>query len=75
MKQHLAEVKRNIGPCKSVPPNVRFQIENSLHEFVNSKKATQEAYEYRNPYGPNVSQFEGDMLEGEEKVQEMEILW
>ena len=36
MKQHLAEVKRNIGPYKSVPPNVRFQIENSLHEFVNS---------------------------------------
>ena len=40
MKQHLTEVKTNIGPCKSVPPNVRFQIENSLHEFVNSKKAT-----------------------------------
>ena len=42
---------------------------------MNSKKVTQEAYKYRNPYGPNVSQFEGDMLEGEEKVQEMEILW
>ncbi|RVW24543.1 hypothetical protein CK203_090909 [Vitis vinifera] len=35
-------------------------MENSLHEFVNSKKATQEAYEYRNLYGPNVSQFEGE---------------
>ena len=42
---------------------------------MNSKKVAQGAYEYRNPYGPNVSQFEGDMLEGEEKVQEMEILW
>ena len=36
-----------------------------LCKSMNSKKATQEAYEYRNPYGPNVSQFEGDMVEGE----------
>ncbi|KAL6350597.1 hypothetical protein AAG906_022307 [Vitis piasezkii] len=72
MKQHLAGVKGDIGPCKSVPPDVRFRMENSLQEFVNSKKATQEAYEERNPYGPNVSQFEGDMAEGEEEVQEMQ---
>ena len=43
-----------------------------LCKFVNSKKATQEAYEYRNPYGPNVSQFEGDMAKDEEEVQEMQ---
>ena len=43
MKQHLAGVKGDIGPCKSVPPDVRFRMENSLQEFVNSKKATQEA--------------------------------
>ena len=49
-------------------------MENSLQEFVNSKKATQEAYEYRNPYGPNVSQFEGDVAESEEEVQEMQSL-
>ena len=30
MKQHLIEVKWDIGTCKSVPPNVRFQMENSL---------------------------------------------
>ena len=60
MKQHLTRVKGDIGPCKSVPPYVRFRMENSLQKFVNSKKATQEAYECRNPYGPNVSQFEGD---------------
>ena len=47
-------------------------MENSLQEFVNSKKEIQEAYEYRNPYGPNVLQFEGDMAEGEEEVQEMQ---
>ena len=66
MKQHLAGVKVNIGPCKSVPPDVRFRMENYLQEFMNSKKATQKAYEYRNRYDPNVSQFEGDMVEGEE---------
>ncbi|KAL6332605.1 hypothetical protein AAG906_009925 [Vitis piasezkii] len=67
MKQHLAGVKGDIGPCKSVPPDVKFRMENSLQEFVNSKKAAQEAYECRNPYGPNVSQFEGDRAEGEEE--------
>ncbi|WJZ87769.1 hypothetical protein VitviT2T_007122 [Vitis vinifera] len=72
MKQHLAGVKGDFGPCKSIPPNVRFQMENSLQEFVNSKKTTQETYECRNPYGPNVSQFERDMVKGEEKVQEMQ---
>ena len=40
MKQHLARVKGDIGPCKSIPPDVRFRMENSLQEFVNSKKAT-----------------------------------
>ena len=39
---------------------------------MNSKKATQEAYEYRNPYGPNMLQFKRDMVEGEEEVQEMQ---
>nr|CAN72291.1 hypothetical protein VITISV_007351 [Vitis vinifera] len=72
MKLHLAGMKGDIGPCKSVPPDVRFCMENSLQEFVNAKKATKEADEYRNPYGPNVSQFEGDMAEGEEEVQEMQ---
>ena len=39
---------------------------------MNSKKATQEAYEYRNPYGPNMLQFKRDMVEGEEEVKEMQ---
>ena len=39
---------------------------------MNSKKATQETYEYRNPYGPNVLQFEGDMAKDGEEVQEMQ---
>ena len=65
MKQHLAGVKEDIGPCKLVPLYVRFRMKNSLQEFVNSKKVAQETYEYRNPYGPNVSQFEGDIAEDE----------
>ena len=39
---------------------------------MNSKKASQEAYEYKNPYDPNVSQFVGDMAKNEEEVQEMQ---
>ena len=39
---------------------------------MNSKKATQETYEYRNPYGPSVLQFEGDMAKDGEEVQEMQ---
>ena len=37
MKQHLAGVKEDIGPCRSVPPDVRFRMENYLQEFVKSK--------------------------------------
>ena len=35
---------------------------------MNSKKVAQEAYEYRNPYGPNMSQFEEDTAKSEEEV-------
>ncbi|RVW71235.1 hypothetical protein CK203_058830 [Vitis vinifera] len=75
MKQHLPGVKGDIGPCKSVPPDVKFRMENSLQEFVNSKKAAQEAYECRNPYGPNVSQFEGDMAEVKKRFKKCKVLW
>ena len=47
-------------------------MENYLQEFVKSKKATQETYEYEHPYGLNMSQFERDMPECGEKVQEMQ---
>ena len=30
IKKHLVVVKGDIGPCKSVPPDVRFRMENSL---------------------------------------------
>ena len=31
--KHLVGVKGNIGPCKSVPPDVKFRMENSLQEL------------------------------------------
>ena len=73
MKLHLAGVKGDIVPCKSVPPNVKYRMENSLQEIVKSKKLAQATYEFENPYGPNVLQFEGDPDEqqGEEEVQQM----
>ena len=71
MKQHLVEVKKATGPYKSVPPNVRFRMENSLQEFVKSKNATQEAYQYKHLYSPSASQFERNMSKCEEEVQEM----
>ena len=60
MKQHLAGVRGDIRPCRHVPPNVKYRMENSLQEVVKPKKASQAACEFENPYGPNVSQFEGD---------------
>ena len=71
MKQYLAEVKKATGPYKSVSPNVRFRMENSLQEFVKSKNATQEAYRYEHLYSPSASQFERNMSKCEEEVQEM----
>ena len=54
-------MKGDIGPYKSVPPDVRFRMENYLQELVRSKQGSQEAYEGENSYGPNVSQFERDI--------------
>ena len=71
IKKHLAGVKGNIGPCKSVPYDVRFRMENSLQELVRSNQRAQEAYEGENPYGPNVSQFEGDIPRCEDEVQQI----
>ena len=71
MKKHLTRAKGDIGPCKSIPPNVRFRMENSLQELVKSKQGAQEAYESENPYGPNVSQLEGDIPGCEDEVQQI----
>ena len=72
MKQHFAGVKGDIGPCRSVPPDVKYRMENSLQEVIKSKKASQAAYEFENPYCPNVSQFERDEQQGEEEIQQVQ---
>ena len=46
MKLHLFGVKGDIGPCKSVPPNVKYQMENSIHEVLKSKKSEKATYEF-----------------------------
>ena len=60
MKPHLTRVKGDIRLSKSIPPDVKYRMENFLQEVVKSKKAAQTTYEFENPYGPNVSQFEGN---------------
>ena len=58
IKQHFARVKGDIRPCRSIPPYVKYRMQNS--EVVKSKKASQAAYDFENPYDHNVSQYEGD---------------
>ena len=36
--KHLAGIKGDIGPCRSVTLDVKYQMENSLQEVVKSKK-------------------------------------
>ena len=47
-------------------------LTNSLQEVVKSKKTSQAAYEFENPYALNVSQFEEDEQQGEEEVQQVQ---
>ena len=74
MKKHLVVVKGDIRQCKFVPPDIRFLMENSLQEFVRCKQTAQKAYECKHSYGPNVSQFEGDIPGCEKEVQQMRNL-
>ena len=60
IKPHLTRVKGDIRPSKLIPPDVKYRMENSLQEVVKSKKAAQTTYEFENPYGSYVSQFEGN---------------
>ena len=46
MKLHLSGVKGDIGPCNSVPSNVKYRMENSIHEVLKSKKSAQATYEF-----------------------------
>nr|CAN73929.1 hypothetical protein VITISV_013263 [Vitis vinifera] len=62
-----------LGSRQSSSPAVVHHFEKiSNGKFFARVCEFQEAYEEKKFYGPNVSQFEGDMAEGEEEVQEMQ---
>ena len=60
MKQHLAKKSGEVGPCKKVPPDIQYQMHESLKAFDEKKKQNAENYDELNPYGPGGFQFEGD---------------
>ncbi|KAG8381166.1 hypothetical protein BUALT_Bualt06G0094100 [Buddleja alternifolia] len=69
MKQHLAGKKGAITVCRKVPPDVRYQMEESLKEIATKKKESQDSYNMENTYGPPI--FEGEDRDDEEDVGEI----
>ena len=67
LKQHLVGVKQDIGPCKSIPPNVDFKWKILCRSLLNPRKQPKKHMNY----GLKVSQFEGDMPKCGEEVQDM----
>ena len=61
-------MKHDINPCKLIPSNVDFKWKILCRSLLNPRKQPKKHMNY----GPNVSQFEGDMPECEEEVQEMQ---
>ncbi|KAL0359857.1 UNVERIFIED_CONTAM: hypothetical protein Sangu_0835100 [Sesamum angustifolium] len=51
MKQHLAGKKGEIRPCQKVPLDVRYQMEQSIKEFVEKKRENLERHIVENLYG------------------------
>ncbi|XP_028118401.1 uncharacterized protein LOC114315968 [Camellia sinensis] len=60
MKQHLAKKSGEVGPCKKFPPDIQYQMHESLKALDEKKKQSAENYDELNPYGPGGFQFEGD---------------
>ena len=54
MKKHLVGKKWEIGPCKKVPPDVKFRIEEALKEISEKKRPREELYEHQNSYNNDV---------------------
>ncbi|XP_057502957.1 uncharacterized protein LOC130786623 [Actinidia eriantha] len=52
MKQHLAGKLGEVGPCKKVPADVRFRMEECLKSISENKRQSKETYEQSIPYGP-----------------------
>ncbi|XP_028059457.1 uncharacterized protein LOC114263158 [Camellia sinensis] len=56
MKQHLAGKFGEVGPCKKVPGDVRYRIEEALKAIIEKNKRSEES----NPFGRVVFEFEDD---------------
>ncbi|KAG8367321.1 hypothetical protein BUALT_Bualt16G0060100 [Buddleja alternifolia] len=69
MKQHLARRKGDIIVCPKVPPDVRYQMEESLKGIVDKKKEYRERFTIENPYGGPIS--EGDDTHDYEEIKEI----
>ncbi|XP_057507390.1 uncharacterized protein LOC130790464 [Actinidia eriantha] len=72
MKQHLAGKSGEVGPCKKVPADVRFRMEECLKAIREKKKPSEDNYEQSIP-GPGIYQFEGDIGEDEDDDDEEEV--
>ncbi|KAL0325294.1 UNVERIFIED_CONTAM: hypothetical protein Sradi_5098700 [Sesamum radiatum] len=72
MKQHLAGKKGEIRPCQKVPPDVRYQMEQSIKEIVEKKRENQERYIVENPYGSHAVE-RGD-LDDYDEIEEIRKL-
>ena len=61
-------MKHDINACKLIPYNVDFKWKILCRSLLNPRKQPKKHMNYC----PNVSQFEGDMPESGEEVQEMQ---
>ncbi|KAH7842746.1 hypothetical protein Vadar_008682 [Vaccinium darrowii] len=69
MKQHLAGRTGEVGACKKVSADVKYEMEQSLKAISDKKKESQDKNEESNPYGPSLCPFEGDDLDDDDVVE------
>lgn len=69
MKHHLAGRTGEVGACKKVSADVKYEMEQSLKAISDKKKESQDKYEESNPYGPSLFPFEGDDLDDDDVVE------
>ncbi|GFS33130.1 hypothetical protein Acr_00g0026520 [Actinidia rufa] len=59
MKKHLAGNYGEVGPCKKVPADVRFRMEDCLKAIREKKRPIEETYEQFIPYGLEIIEWVG----------------
>ncbi|GFY88829.1 hypothetical protein Acr_06g0007690 [Actinidia rufa] len=75
MKQHLAGKSGEVRPCKKVPADIRFRMEECLKAIREKKRPSEEAYEQSIPYGLGIYQFEGDIGYDDDDDEVEEIIF